>query len=112
MENNITETNIIRVEAADKNTFKFLYANWAMTWEGLIESDFQTAINECGTEDTKGYVISGKDMNKHYKLTGSNAYPDDLTIFAIYPFTGLAMMYGARWFTDIVDNNKIHNKRR
>ena len=51
-------------------------------------------------------------MNAHYHLTGTNAYPDDLNIFAIYPFKGLAMMYGARWFTDIVDNNTRREKSR
>ena len=44
-------------------------------------------------------------MNKLCKLTGSNAYPDDLTIFSIDKFKGLAIMYGARWMDDIIANN-------
>ena len=88
-----------------KEQLDFLYDNWAMTWEGLAEESFEEALEECGGENAKGYLIKGKNMNKHYHLTGTNAYPDDLNIFAIYPFKGLAMMYGARWFTDIVDNN-------
>ena len=95
-----------------KEQFDFLYENWAMTWEGLAEESFEEAIEECGGENAKGYLIKGKDMNAQYHLTGTNAYPDDLNIFAIYPFKGLAMMYGARWFTDIVDNNTRREKSR
>ena len=95
-----------------KKQFDFLYKNWAMTWEGLAEESFEEALKECGGENAKGYLIKGKDMNDHYHLTGTNAYPDDLNIFAIYPFKGLAMMYGARWFTDIVDNNTRREKSR
>lgn len=95
-----------------KEQFDFLYDNWAMTWEGLAEESFEEALEECGGENAKGYLIKGKDMNAHYHLTGTNAYPDDLNIFAIYPFKGLAMMYGARWFTDVVDNNTRREKSR
>ena len=95
-----------------KKQFDFLYKNWAMTWEGLSEESFEEALEECGGENAKGYLIKGKDMNAQYHLTGTNAYPDDLNIFAIYPFKGLAMMYGARWFTDIVDNNTRREKSR
>lgn len=95
-----------------KKQFDFLYKNWAMTWEGLAEESFEEALEECGGENAKGYLIKGKDMNAQYHLTGTNAYPDDLNIFAIYPFKGLAMMYGARWFTDIVDNNTRREKSR
>ena len=95
-----------------KEQLDFLYDNWAMTWEGLTEESFEEALEECGGENAKGYLIKGKDMNAHYHLTGTNAYPDDLNIFAVYPFKGLAMMYGARWFTDIVDNNTRREKSR
>lgn len=93
-----------------KEQFDFLYENWAMTWEGLVEEDFELAIAECGGENAEGYLIKGKDMNSHYGLKGDNKYPDDLNIFAVYPFKGLAMSVGARWFTDIVDNNKRFNR--
>ena len=96
-------SEIINVET--KEQLKYLYDMWAMTWEGLVEEDFELALKECGTEDAKGYLIKGKVMNDICHLKGNNAYPDDLTIFAIYPFKGLAMQYGARWMTDIIDNN-------
>lgn len=94
---------IIKVET--KEQLKELYNCSAMTWEGLIEEDFETALNMCGAEGAKGYVTTGAVMNKICKLTGSNAYPDDLTIFSIDKFKGLAIMYGARWMDDIIANN-------
>lgn len=95
--------NIINVE--DAELLKYLYDNWAMTWEGLTPDDFELAVKECGGEGAKGYVIKGKTMNEICHLKGDWAYPDDLNIFAVYPFKGLAIQYGARWMTDIVDNN-------
>ena len=34
----------------------------------------------------------------------------DLDIFSIKDFKGLAMNYGARWMTDIIDNNAYRQK--
>ena len=111
-----TKMKIIIVEANDNNTFKFLYDKWAMTWEGLVQEDFITVLKECYEQDNSeqvmiGYWIKGKVMNDHYKLTGDNRYPDDLNIFAIVDYGyKLALHYGARWFTDIVDNNERREK--
>lgn len=93
------------IKVIEKEDLKYLYDNWAMTWEGLREEDFELAMQECGGEGVKGYVTKGKVMNEICHLTGHNAYPDDLNIFSIYPFKGLAIQVGARWMTDIVDNN-------
>ena len=93
------------INVTTKEQLKELYNCSAMTWEGLIEEDFETALNMCGAEGAKGYVTKGAVMNKICKLTGSNAYPDDLTIFSIDKFKGLAIMYGARWMDDIIANN-------
>ena len=94
---------IIRVET--KEQLRELYDAWAMTWEGLREEDFEVALKECGQENADGYITKGSVMNKICKLTGDNAYPDDLNIFSIIKFKGLAINYGARWMTDIIDNN-------
>ena len=59
----------------------------------------------CGAEGAKGYVTTGKVMNEICHLTGNNAYPDDLTIFSIDKYKGLAIMFGARWMDDIISNN-------
>ena len=77
----------------------------AMTWEGLIEEDFGAALDMCGAEGAKGYVTTGKVMNEICHLTGSNAYPDDLTIFSIDKYKGLAITYRARWMDDILSSN-------
>lgn len=93
------------INVTTKEQLKELYNCSAMTWEGLIEEDFETALNMCGAEGARGYVTKGAVMNKICKLTGSNAYPDDLDIFSIDKFKGLAIMYGARWMDDIIANN-------
>ena len=94
---------IIKVET--KEQLKALNDCSAMTWEGLIEEDFGAALDMCGAEGAKGYVTTGKVMNEICHLTGNNAYPDDLTIFSIDKFKGLAIMFGARWMDDIISNN-------
>ena len=94
---------IIKVET--KEQLKALNDCSAMTWEGLIEEDFGAALDMCGAEGAKGYVTKGKVMNEICHLTGNNAYPDDLTIFSIDKYKGLAIMVGARWLDDIVSNN-------
>lgn len=94
---------IIKVET--KEQLKALNDCSAMTWEGLVEEDFGAALDMCGAEGAKGYVTTGKVMNEICHLTGSNAYPDDLTIFSIDKYKGLAIMFGARWMDDIISNN-------
>ena len=94
---------IIKVET--KEQLKALNDCSAMTWEGLIEEDFGAALDMCGAEGAKGYVTTGKVMNEICHLTGNNAYPNDLTIFSIDKFKGLAIMFGARWMDDILSSN-------
>ena len=94
---------IIKVET--KEQLKALNDCSAMTWEGLIEEDFGVVLDMCGAEGAKGYVTTGKVMNEICHLTGNNAYPDDLTIFSIDKFRGLAIMFGARWMDDILSSN-------
>ena len=94
---------IIKVET--KEQLKALNDCSAMTWEGLREEDFGAALDMCGAEGAKGYVTKGKVMNEICHLTGDNAYPDDLTIFSIDKFEGLAFMFGARWMDDILSSN-------
>lgn len=101
---------IINVET--KEQLKELYDSSAMTWEGLREDDFKIALQECGAEGAKGYITKGSVMNKLCKLTGDNAYPDDLNIFSIKEFKGLAIVFGARWMDDIIDNNARRQKYR
>jgi hypothetical protein len=99
---------IITVKTKDQ--LKELYDSSAMTWEGLREEDYEIALQECGQAGAKGYVTKGSVMNKLCKLTGDNAYPDDLNIFSIKDFQGLAIQYGARWIDDVIDNNARREK--
>lgn len=108
----LTEENRLEI-------FKDLYDDWAATTVGLTPEDFPMLVDfmkdECGgfKDDANFYHFSGKDMNEVFKLTGDNAYPDDLNLFAV-PCRMLANVdkcalpmrqIGMRWFTDIVENN-------
>lgn len=93
------------IKVKTREDLRYLYNNSAMTWEGLVEEDFQIALDTVGADNAKGYVTTGRDMNRICHLTGDNAYPDDLKIFSVTPFKGLAIMYDARWMDDIIDNN-------
>lgn len=95
------------IEIKTKADLKALYDCSAMTWEGLREEDFGEALNECCRQgqDGVGYLTKGKTMNEICHLTGDNAYPDELNIFSIKDYKGLAISYGARWMDDIIDNN-------
>ena len=94
---------IIKVET--KEQLKALNDCSAMTWECLIEEDFGVALDTCGAEGAKGYVTTGKVMNEICHLTGDNAYPNDLNIFSIDKYNGLAIMVGARCMDDILRAN-------
>lgn len=99
-----------------------LFNGSALTSEGLSEEsipDFINWIKERSemTEETV-CIISGKFMNESYELTGTNKYPDDLTIVSvpldiIKDINALVIdrfSIGARWFDDIVDNNSHREK--
>ena len=66
----------------------------------------KTGFNE---KEFVGYRFKGEVMNKHFKLSGSNAYPTDLNFLVIpnYYNPTVKLQVGARWFDDIVSNNKI-----
>ena len=95
------------IKVTTKEQLKELYDCSAMTWEGLVEEDFETALNEGGAEGAKGYLTTGKVMNEICHLTGSNAYRDDCNIFSIDKYRRLAISLGARWMDDIIDNNAL-----
>lgn len=92
---------------------KFLYDNDALTFEGLAHESIDEVIEFLNSRShingqIEAYVIKGKVMNDICGLTNDNAYPDDLTIIAFYPSgTVLAIQVGARWMSDIIDNNAV-----
>ena len=108
------------IEATDEDLNK-LYDGSALTFEGLAsDEDSLKAMIDFFKENTKitipakVYHLTGAKMNSMYGLTGSNAYPDDLNIISL-PLDNwkemgnlpiIKLRIGARWFDDIVDNNR------
>lgn len=107
------------INVTSKEQLDELYNQSALTWEGLCSDEQNLADVErwlkehdaliADTEVT-AHIITGKLMNDTYSLTGSNAYPDDLTIIAIMDiyYAKIAiprLSVGGRWFDDIIDNN-------
>ena len=79
--------------------------DWKHGIQGLLDEEGIGTIKEWE-------VFDGKEMNDFGHLTGTNAYPDDLTFIA-FSLDGLntgklamfKLRMGDRWFDDIVDNN-------
>lgn len=94
----------------------------ALTWEGLkmdTEDDYKQVTDwmraRGADPKTKNvYITTGKTMNALEGLTGSNAYPDDLSIVSFklseienaMKLTLARFEVGGRWMDDIVDNNR------
>lgn len=112
---------ITRINAGNREEmFKAAYSGSYYTVLGCggelsewIEGYTQT-LNEAGIGEPREFVtFTGADMNTHYGLTGSNAYPDDVTCL-MFPLDGLdcgrlavfRLRACDRWFDDIVDNNR------
>lgn len=113
------EILVEKIEITTKKQCESLRNNSALTWEGLSADDeslnqlkdwinrYTKLLNE------RVYIIHGKQMNKWYKLTGNNAYPDDLTIVSIdlqdiesvQAIVIPRFEVGGRWLDDIIDNN-------
>lgn len=105
----------------DKNMFRELYDDSALTWEGLVTDDDNMAaaaewLEEIGAKPVfplTFYVTFGAMMNDICDLKGDNAYPDQLRIVSVKledlgDVSKVIMArfdVGARWFNDIVDNN-------
>ena len=99
-----------------------LYEGSAWTWEGttIDKASLEFIANwfkeqGCPLINKEFYLITGEQMNWFCGgLTGSNAYKKDLHILAIElkNIPNVEKLYmkkfevGARWFNDIVDNNR------
>ena len=113
---------MIKILVETREQLDELIKDSALTWEGLkmdAEEDYKQVtdwMREHGashkTENV--YITTGKTMNMLENLTGSNAYPDDLSIVSfklseIENVMKLALArfdVGGRWMDDIVDNNR------
>jgi hypothetical protein len=103
------------IKLTNKEELDNLYGTSCFTWEGMSDDErnlinIERGIRENGykEEECVFYTYKGKLMNEAYGLSAINAYPDDLTFVSIPNFYNpmFKIEYGARWFDDIVDNNK------
>lgn len=77
--------------------------------EAMLQFEEEARKAGFNKKEMIGYYFNGAFMNDCYRLTGSNAYPDDL-VFLVIPDLYNPMFKiacGARWFDDIVANNSI-----
>ena len=116
---------IIKTEKAED--LQRLYDGSAWTWEGItIDEESLNSIikwfkdQECPLKEEKVYVTKGKLMNEVYGLTGKNRYKNNLKILSIelknIKDVGKLFMkkfeVGARWFDDIVENNRTREEQK
>lgn len=80
----------------------------APTWEGLSIEGLEEQLKHIDPE-VEAVYCTGYTYNKAYGLTGSNAYPDDLTIVFLInwsiPMMEWKFKFGCRWADDVRDNN-------
>lgn len=109
--------NIVTVTT--KEEIEELSNQSALTLEGLLEEsipEFDEWIKQYTPTDKATYhKISGKLMNDSYHLTGSNRYPDELTIVSVSgidlgPVTIPRFQIGGRWLDDVIQNNLAREK--
>lgn len=114
-------------EVTTKEQLEELYKSSALTFTGIVADDEN--LNKI-VEWIKRYseisqplpihIIKGKVMNENYRLTGDNAYNDDLTLVSIKTedikqVNLLAIPrfeVGGRWFDDIVNNNAVRENNK
>ena len=113
--------NLVKVpENRESEMLKEFLDSSAFTFEGIdIQSKegkgnlkkleeilYKTGYNE---KHCYGYWFTGDVMNRAFRLTDSNAYPDDLTFLVIPNYYNpiVKLEVGARWFDDIVASNSI-----
>lgn len=122
METEQTPTpNITQIKLSTTDYHQYLdqfYHHNALMFIGVIPEeahlyrDYFKQYSEID-ESKPCYIVKGSMMNRHYYLTDTNAYPDDLNIliFTLDTFKnipGIAVprfSIGGRWFDDVVDNN-------
>lgn len=108
-----------------KEELDALYNQSALTFEGMNISnenlsdiiEWLKSHNAITNEEPMFHVTKGRLMNKVYKLTGNNRYPDDLNILSITNIIQSKIVVprfevGGRWFDDIVDNNAEREKEK
>lgn len=110
--------NYVIEHVTEREQLDEFYNHSTFTLEGLSEDSIPDLMNwlEEKTEFTSDnpivYVTKGKLMNEVYELTGDNAYQDDASIVSVMDIDMMKVVLarfeiGARWFDDIVENNRF-----
>lgn len=116
-----------RIKVTTKAQLDALYEDWSLTVEGLRPDernlrellDWVKELTPLRREDV--YTVEGAVMNREYGLTGTNAYPEtDCTLVCVRladmerpgRVTTPRFQIGGRWFTDVVDNNRVREEER
>jgi len=108
-----------KISVTTRELFDKLVNTSALTIEGLAEESIPEFIDwikqytDFKKPEVDVYITKGKVMNNFCKLTGNNAYKDDLTIVSVMlddmvnfnTIVGPRFQIGGRWFDDIVSNN-------
>ena len=95
--------------------FEEFYNTSIFTWVGMNadRNNLYDIIKGLRLPDnTIFYIFSGEQMNDYYGLTGETMYPNDLTFVSIKDYYNpmVKIQVGARWFDDIVDNNRMREE--
>ncbi len=85
----------------------------AWCWEGILPT--QEMIDEIEKdlkldEHNVIYTCNGDMINRHFGLTGDNAYPGDYPFIFVYDYYDVEnrILFGAKWFDVIMENNIIN----
>ena len=114
-----------KVYVTTKKELNALYNESALTFEGMDIGDknlsdilgWLKANDAITIEEPVFHITKGELMNKVYRLTGNNRYPDDLNILSITNINQAKIaisrfQVGGRWFDDIVDNNRMREEEK
>ena len=111
------------IEVRDPQLLDEFYEEWSFTLVGITPDDesLKFLVKWCAEHNSplkkeRIYLVKGKLMNEKYHLTVRNQYQDDLS-FLIFRDEDLTNKNAlaiprfelggcARWFYDIVENNK------
>lgn len=110
--------SVVKVKIPEDRAAEFLddfEKKSVLTYEGLLLSDQSVADMEKSLrgfgydkEELLVYYTDGATLNSYYGLTGDNQYNNNLTIVFVPDFYNPIAKFvtGARWFDDIVANNR------
>lgn len=112
------------IKCKNNSDIQNLYDKSALTWvnRSIDDNSLQEIVNwftsnGCPLREEVCWLTSGKQMNRFCNIKKSIFYPDNANIISIEldnitnasKILSKRMEFGARWFDDIVNQNKINN---